>query len=105
MSQGVGTGTRGWGFLFPAEERVTRPVGGRISQKSFIFWTRAARRPLWLAPEKEDSDDTSFVKASKSKCNGKDKVLGMKKGSKEDVLTDAQDFIIARIYSGNFSVV
>lgn len=31
--------------------------GGRISQKSFMFWTRAARRPLWLAPEKEDSED------------------------------------------------
>lgn len=36
---------------------VYEAYGGRISQKSFTFWTRAARRPLWLAPEKEDSED------------------------------------------------
>ena len=28
--------------------------GGKISKRSFMFWTRAARRPLWLAPEDED---------------------------------------------------
>ena len=30
--------------------------GGRISEKSMMFWTRAVERPLFLAPEDEGDE-------------------------------------------------
>lgn len=40
--------------FFHALESVYQSCGGSISKRSLIFWTRAARRPLWLAPEVND---------------------------------------------------
>lgn len=81
---------------------------------------RAARRPSWLASEKEDSEDArqgflrgfeegrtnegivdeldvecegednGLAEASKSSISDTDKVLGMKKRSEGDVSTEAQ---------------
>lgn len=31
--------------------------GGKISKRSLTFWTRAAKRPLWLAPEVNDTGE------------------------------------------------
>ncbi|MCJ1477405.1 hypothetical protein MMC13_006076 [Lambiella insularis] len=42
--------------FFVALQEVYHTHKGRISQKSLMFWTRAAERPLYLAPE-DDSDD------------------------------------------------
>lgn len=35
-------------------ESVYHSCGGKISKTSLTFWTRAAKRPLWLAPEVND---------------------------------------------------
>lgn len=43
--------------FFHALERVYQASGGRISKRTLVFWTRAARRPLWLAPEVNDLDE------------------------------------------------
>ena len=40
--------------LFKALKRVYE--GGKIGQKSMMFWTRAIERPLYLAPEDEDDE-------------------------------------------------
>lgn len=40
--------------FFHALESVYQSCGGSISKRSLMFWTRAARRPLWLAPEVDD---------------------------------------------------
>lgn len=40
--------------FFNALESIYRSCGGKIGNRSLIFWTRAARRPLWLAPEVND---------------------------------------------------
>lgn len=37
--------------FFHTLESVYQSCGGKISKRSLTFWTRAARRPLWLAPE------------------------------------------------------
>lgn len=38
--------------------RVYQSCEGKISKRSLTFWTRAARRPLWLAPEVNDVGET-----------------------------------------------
>lgn len=40
--------------FFNALESIYQSCGGKISNRSLIFWTRAARRPLWLAPDVND---------------------------------------------------
>ena len=40
--------------FFHALESVHQSCGGKINERSLEFWTRAARRPLWLAPEVND---------------------------------------------------
>lgn len=47
----LGLEKEAWEF-FKALRRVYE--GGRIGQKSMMFWTRAIERPLYLAPEDED---------------------------------------------------
>ncbi|MCJ1386740.1 hypothetical protein MMC17_009866 [Xylographa soralifera] len=42
--------------FFTALQAVYKSSAGRISQKSMMFWTRAAERPLYLAPE-DDRDE------------------------------------------------
>ena len=46
--------------FFTALEVVYRSCGGRISQKSMMFWTRAAERPLYLAPEDDHDEGEGF---------------------------------------------
>lgn len=36
---------------------VYHSCGGKISKRSLTFWARAAKRPLWLAPEVNDTDE------------------------------------------------
>lgn len=113
----LGLEQEAWAF-YSQLKRVYEACGGRISQKSFAFWTRAARRPLWLAPEKEDSEDArqgflwefeegrknermvdeldvkgggkGHAEATKSKTSGTDKVLRRKKQLEGDSPADAQ---------------
>lgn len=113
----LGLEQEAYAFYFQLKS-VCEAWGGMISQKSFTFWTRAARRPLWLAPEKEDSEDarqgflwefeegrknegivdepevkgedSDLAEAFKSKTGGTDKVLKMKKYTEDDGLADAQ---------------
>lgn len=40
--------------FFHALESIYQSCGGKIGKRSLIFWTHAARRPLWLAPEVDD---------------------------------------------------
>lgn len=40
--------------FFHALEIVYQSCGGKISQRSLTYWTRAVRRPLWLAPDVDD---------------------------------------------------
>ena len=49
----LGLETEAWEF-FKALKRVYE--GGKIGQKSMMFWTRAVERPLYLAPEDEDDE-------------------------------------------------
>ncbi|MCJ1252788.1 hypothetical protein MMC24_000594 [Lignoscripta atroalba] len=42
--------------FFAALEGVYKARRGQISQKSMMFWTRAAKRPLYLAPEDEEDE-------------------------------------------------
>ncbi|MCJ1398049.1 hypothetical protein MMC11_001246 [Xylographa trunciseda] len=42
--------------FFTALQAVYKSSNGRISQKSMMFWARAAERPLYLAPE-DDVDE------------------------------------------------
>ncbi|MCJ1435308.1 hypothetical protein MMC27_004680 [Xylographa pallens] len=51
----LGLGKEALAF-FAALQAVYKSSDGRISQKSMMFWTRAAERPLYLAPE-DDRDD------------------------------------------------
>ncbi|MCJ1417541.1 hypothetical protein MMC32_003885 [Xylographa parallela] len=49
--------------FFAALQAVYKSSDGRISQKSMMFWTRAAERPLYLAPEddRDDGDGLDFL--------------------------------------------
>ena len=49
----LGLENEAWEF-FKALKRVYE--GGKIGQKSMMFWTRAIERPLYLAPEDEDDE-------------------------------------------------
>ena len=49
----LGLETEAWEF-FRALKRVYE--GGKIGQKSMMFWSRAIERPLYLAPEDEDDE-------------------------------------------------
>ena len=49
----LGLETEAWEF-FKALKSVYE--GGKIGQKSMMFWTRAIERPLYLAPEDEDDE-------------------------------------------------
>ncbi|MCJ1390406.1 hypothetical protein MMC18_003265 [Xylographa bjoerkii] len=42
--------------FFAALQAVGKACEGRISQKSMMFWTRAAERPLYLSPEDEGDE-------------------------------------------------
>lgn len=68
--------------------------GGKIGQKSMMFWTRAIERPLYLAPEDEDDEggcqflydfefgkERSSEKMPESVSNGLEGVEGAKDGT------------------------
>lgn len=42
--------------FFTALEQLCQSVNGRISSRSLMFWTRAAKRPLYLAPEQDEDE-------------------------------------------------
>ncbi|KAK0514667.1 hypothetical protein JMJ35_003284 [Cladonia borealis] len=80
----LGLEKEAWEF-FKALKRVYE--GGRIGQKSMMFWTRAIERPLFLAPEDEDynggceflyefesGEETSFIKSLESSSNDEEEV-------------------------------
>ena len=91
--------------FFKALERVYE--GGKIGQKSMMFWTRAIERPLYLAPEDEDDQggcdflyefesgkETSSKKSPKSPSSGGEEVELAKDGTetaKENKLPTSDD--------------
>jgi hypothetical protein len=42
--------------FFVAVEQLCQSVNGQISSRSLMFWTRAAKRPLHLAPEQDEDE-------------------------------------------------
>ena len=73
--------------------------GGKIGQKSMMFWTRAIERPLYLAPEDGDEDrgcqflynfesgnEESSGIMPKSGVSGEEEVKGAEEGSKNSEL-------------------
>ncbi|MCJ1483736.1 hypothetical protein MMC06_003904 [Schaereria dolodes] len=42
--------------FFAVLKRVYNAQRGRINQRSFMFWTRAAQRPLYLTPDDEEDE-------------------------------------------------
>ena len=80
----LGLEKEAWEF-FKALRRVYE--GGKIGQKSMMFWTRAIARPLYLSPEDEDYNggceflydfesgkDTSSKLSPKSSSHGEEEV-------------------------------
>ena len=78
--------------FFKALKRVYE--GGKIGQKSMMFWTRAIERPLYLAPEDDDDEggcqflyefecgkERSSEKVPESVSNGVEEVEGAKEGT------------------------
>ena len=78
--------------FFKALKRVYE--GGKIGQKSMMFWTRAIERPLYLAPEDDDDDggcrflyefepgnERSPEAMPKSVGSGEEEVEGAEKGT------------------------
>lgn len=57
---------------------VNQSCVGKISKSSLIFWARAARRPLWLAPDVDDVGETGkgflweFEEGRKNKASKKE---------------------------------
>lgn len=55
--------------FFAALEQLYRSVDGRIGARSLMFWRRAAKRPLYLAPEQEEyeGDGADFLREFEKK--------------------------------------
>ena len=49
--------------FFAALEQVYQAANGKIGPRSLMFWTRAAKRPLYLAPEQseDEGDGADFL--------------------------------------------
>ncbi|MCJ1320353.1 hypothetical protein MMC15_005691 [Xylographa vitiligo] len=69
--------------FFAALQAVYKSSDGRISQKSMMFWTRAAERPLYLAPE-DDEDEGEGLDFLYEYEEKKTRKGGMGSGAKDE---------------------
>lgn len=85
----LGLENEAWGF-FKALKRVYE--GGKIGQKSMMFWTRAIERPLYLAPEDEDDEGgCQFLYEFESGKRRSSEIMPKSVGSGEEEVKGAKE--------------
>ena len=85
----LGLETEAWEF-FKALKRVYE--GGKIGQKSMMFWTRAIERPLYLAPEDEDDEGgCQFLYEFESEKERSSEIMPKSVGSGEEEVEAAKE--------------